>query len=594
VETILDDKGKISRIVHVIRDITESKRVEDALRESEEEYRNVVERANDGIIIIQDGIVEFANTRMAQLDGSSAAHIIGTPYTDHIYHTELPKLTEIYRRRIAGENIPSTYETVLMRKDGSPIPVELNAGIIMYRGKPADLVIVRDITERKMAEAALMEASRFSLQIIDNAQEGIIVYGLDLKYKGWNPFMEEMTGIKADEVLDRHPLEVFPELKNTRIMSNLEKALQGEVTETARSYFSIPRTGRKGWSSDISTPMRTAGGRIIGVISTVRDITASVQAEEESLRTGQLLESVFQAVGEGIINLDRDFRILSANRAFCEQTHISCEDVIGRHCYEVTHHLPHPCFENGEECAVRQAFETGLPDMTVHMHPDDAGEQYIETRSYPIKDEAGDVVSVIETFLDVTESKRAEKALMESEARFRVIFEQAAVGVLQVNALTGHLERANSKLCDIVGIESDEIENIAFAEIMPPDDFKAFMDKVKILFEGTVKEANMEMRFIHKNGSEVWVDLTLSPMRLADGRPSHYIAVVQDITVRKKAEEKVISQMAELQRWYNLTIGREDRLFNLKKEINELLARLGEKPRYSSAENGRQEQPDDI
>ncbi|TAN38336.1 MAG: PAS domain S-box protein, partial [Nitrospirae bacterium] len=134
--------------------------------------------------------------------------------------------------------------------------------------------------EHKSAEQALLEASRFNRQIIECAQEGLIVYGPDLKYRVWNPFMEQLTGLSAREVLGRHPLEIFPFLREAGIMESIEKALAGEISEAARYHFHIPQTGRTGWTSDISAPLRSANGEIIGVIGIVRDISAHVQAEE--------------------------------------------------------------------------------------------------------------------------------------------------------------------------------------------------------------------------------------------------------------------------------------------------------------------------
>ena len=127
----------------------------ESLKESEEKYRNVVERANDGIAIIQDEIVKYVNTRLAEIWGGKAEEIVGTVFSNYIDSEAIPNVIDKYKRRIAGENIASIYETVLRRKDGVKVYAEINAGAIMFQGKLADLVIVRDITERKKAEEAL-------------------------------------------------------------------------------------------------------------------------------------------------------------------------------------------------------------------------------------------------------------------------------------------------------------------------------------------------------------------------------------------------------------------------------------------------------
>ena len=291
-------KGQINEniLVRSIRYALERGKADVALRQSEEKYRNLVERAHDGIIIVQDGIIKFANTRMAELDGSSLDQLVGTPYTYHVHPSELPRLVDIYRQSMAGEMIPTTYETILLKKDGSPVPAELNAGIITYDGKPADLLIIRDITERKKAEEALLEASLFSRQIIESAQEGIIVYGLDLKYQRWNSYMERLTGLAAAEVLGRHPMEVFPFLHKAEIMAGIDKALAGEVSEAECFQFHIPKTGQSGWASEISAPLKNGRGEIIGVIATVRDITDHLKLEDQ-LRHAQKMEAVGTLAG---------------------------------------------------------------------------------------------------------------------------------------------------------------------------------------------------------------------------------------------------------------------------------------------------------
>ncbi len=144
-------------------DISDEKRSETALHESEEKYRSLVERASDGILIIQDGIVKYVNPHLAQLRGQSADEIIGTRFETYIHPDERPTISERYRRRVAGEDVPATYETVLLRLDQSKAYVELSVGIVSYEGKPANLIVVRDITERKQVEnvqTAIYEIAR--------------------------------------------------------------------------------------------------------------------------------------------------------------------------------------------------------------------------------------------------------------------------------------------------------------------------------------------------------------------------------------------------------------------------------------------------
>ena len=139
------------------KDITERKKTEKELKESEEKYRNVVERVNDGIIIIQDMIIKYVNPQSFDLLGYDPTEMIGGLMTNYIHPDELPKVVEYYKRRIVGEDAPRVYESAFVHKDGRRIDVELSGGVITYQGKTADMIMVHDVTERKKAVKELKE-----------------------------------------------------------------------------------------------------------------------------------------------------------------------------------------------------------------------------------------------------------------------------------------------------------------------------------------------------------------------------------------------------------------------------------------------------
>jgi len=138
---------------------------------------------------------------------------------------------------------------------------------------------------------------------------------------------------------------------------------------------------------------------------------------------------------------------------------------------------------------------------------------------------------------DITERKRSEEALLESEERFRALFEQAAVGVAQIESETGRFLRINQKYCDIVGYTYEEMHRISLTEITHPDDVQHSLDTIKRLISGEIRDFTIEKKYIHKDGSVVWVNLTISAMWDLDEKPNYHIAVAQDITERKRTEE---------------------------------------------------------
>ncbi|MFA6223676.1 MAG: PAS domain S-box protein [Desulfomonilaceae bacterium] len=137
-----------------------------------------------------------------------------------------------------------------------------------------------------------------------------------------------------------------------------------------------------------------------------------------------------------------------------------------------------------------------------------------------------------------SELDRAENDLRESEERFRAIFEQAAVGVAQVDSRTGRFIRINHRYCDMVGYTVDEMSNLTFQALTPPEDLDDSLDNMDLLIQGKIREFSVRKRYFHKNGSIVWAHLTVSPMWAVGAKPDYHIAVVQDITDLKLAEQE--------------------------------------------------------
>jgi PAS domain S-box-containing protein len=138
---------------------------------------------------------------------------------------------------------------------------------------------------------------------------------------------------------------------------------------------------------------------------------------EERKKSEELTKSILENVDEGFIIVDRDFRILTANRAFAESVKMSIEDTIGKQCFEISHNHSASCFESGVDCAIRKVFDTGRPHSVIHKHYDDKRTPiHVASKAFPLfKDESGSVMTVIEIQIDVTEQKKLEDQLRHSQ-----------------------------------------------------------------------------------------------------------------------------------------------------------------------------------
>ena len=187
------------------REIKEREQAEIALRESEEKYRNLVERANDGIAIIQNSIVKYVNIALTNMMGYSINEVIGNNFSNFIIPEELPKVEDRYKRRMKGEDVPSVYETAFFHKDGRRIDIELNAGIIPYEGKPADFVLVRDITERKKAEDKIKSALK---------EKEVLLREVHHRVKNNIQVITSMLNLHFGYFKDTQDIETFKEIQN--------------------------------------------------------------------------------------------------------------------------------------------------------------------------------------------------------------------------------------------------------------------------------------------------------------------------------------------------------------------------------------------
>jgi PAS domain S-box-containing protein len=200
----LEERLKVSE-----RQAAERGQLKRALRESEDTYRQVVERTSDGIAIIQEGVLKFVNSGLAKMSGHSVEDIIGSPFTQYIDPNELPKVVDHYRRRMAGEEVPSIYETVFLAKDGSRLHAEVNASRIIYQGRPADLVMARNVTERKQAEEALRKAHEKLFKLSQGLEKRIQRRTEELRKKS-----EQLVRAERMAAIGRIANRVAHELRN--------------------------------------------------------------------------------------------------------------------------------------------------------------------------------------------------------------------------------------------------------------------------------------------------------------------------------------------------------------------------------------------
>ncbi|VVB96970.1 Methyl sulfide methyltransferase-associated sensor [uncultured archaeon] len=201
--------GENNYMVAEVRDITERKQTEEALQISEKKYSTLVEKGNDGIVIIQDGLLKFINSKMAEIAGYTITEAVGKPFSNFIFSDCRGLVIDNYKMRMSGEKVQNKYEIKIISKDGRNIPVEVNASLIDYEGKPAEMAIIRDINERKQAEEQIIHSLR---------EKEVLLREIHHRVKNNMQIVSSLLGLQAESIKEKKYLEMFKDSRN-RIMS---------------------------------------------------------------------------------------------------------------------------------------------------------------------------------------------------------------------------------------------------------------------------------------------------------------------------------------------------------------------------------------
>lgn len=189
-----------------------------------------------------------------------------------------------------------------------------------------------------------------------------------------------------------------------------------------------------------ASPLWDDDGNVVQIIEILRDVTEKKIAEA-LLKKHNLLVSVFDSTEDGVVVIDRDFKILSANRSYLKQTACSLDEIIGRYCYEVSHRIDKPCYLAGEECSVKNAFETGTSHWIIHKHFDkEHNPVYVETVSYPLRDSLGNIDSAVEIVRDISKRREIEEVLARRIKELEEFYEMAVARELKMMELKEEIE----------------------------------------------------------------------------------------------------------------------------------------------------------
>ncbi|MGO9569900.1 MAG: PAS domain S-box protein [Desulfomonilaceae bacterium] len=512
------------------------------LEESEAKYRRIVETATEGIWVLgPDTMTTFVNVRMAEMLGYSGEEMIGRAVTDFMFDADAPD--HLRRMENCHQRLSENYERRFRRKDGRTVWTLVSATPIFDDDHRFNGLfgMFTDITERKRAEEVLRESEeRFSkafryapaLMTISNVEDG--------RYVDVNNEFCRVSGFTREELVGRTSIElgwISPQ-DRLRLVEQLE--LHGRLEEmelnlTAKDKRQVYCVYRGEIVQFHNRPY---------LLSIVQDITERKKADEVLRRHNEFLTTVLGSLTHPFYVINADNHLIELANAAALSSGVSASST----CYGATHGREIPCNDSAHPCPLDEVKRTGQPARVEHVHHDKEGKpRNIEVHAYPVLDDTGKVVQVIEYCLDVTDLKQAENSRRQQERMLNTILETSPSGIAYFQ------ERKilwwNSAMRELFGYDEDDSEAIKVRSLHEFYESRAEYERVVEIFlaqnaEGRRLETTA--RFRRKDGSIFIGNVSVGPTKLV-GPEDGTTVIIRDITARKAIEEERMRLMTAIE-----------------------------------------------
>jgi diguanylate cyclase (GGDEF)-like protein/PAS domain S-box-containing protein len=481
------------------------------------------------------GCVTSWNAGAERLKHYTAQEILGRHFS--IFYTAEDVAADKPRRALDIASRKGTYqeEGLRVRKDGTSFWATVTITALQDKeGKLRGFAkLTRDITERKTHEAALQATKEAKYRALyENSHDAIfLTRPKDGAILAVNPPACSLFDYSEQELLSMHRDDLL-DLTDTRFVEAwVERVGVGAVA----AELSFIRRGGARFEARVSSKLFTDESGCQVASTSIHDITARKQTEEALRQSEERFRLVYEHAPVGIIQIDRNGYVTSANRMFSKISGYSQEEAVGFSYLNVT--LPEDCASVGKVVEGLITGEIEIDQRENRLLRKDKSTIWAHVTAGVIRDNHGTPQAGIVVFEDIHARKQAEEALQQSEERFRATFENAPLGIAECT-VDGRFIEANSKLIEMLGYTKEEITHLTLADATHPGDWEKSLSNLQKLATGEVGSYVMEKRYIRKDRSIVWMNVKAS-LTVIHGKPQYMIVTVEDITARKRAEENL-------------------------------------------------------
>ncbi len=538
-----DAQGNVIALVGIGRDITERKRVEEALATSEKRFRDIAEHGQHCIWEVDaEGRYTYVSQAVKEILGYRPEEVLQKHFYDYFHPDDRESLKAAARamfaaknpfRQLINRNVHKNGQTVWLATSGLPL-LDEKGNLIGYRG------VGTDITERKRAEEALATSEKRFRDVADHAQECFWEIDAEGRYTYVSQTIERILGYVPEEVLQKNYYDFFhPDDRESLKVAAMAFFAQKQPFRGLIDR-NVHKNGQTVWFASSGIPLLDEKGNLLGYRGVSMDITERKQAEEalrESRRALFTLMSNLPGMAYRCHNND-DWTMEFVSQGALALTGYTADELM-RSARVSYAQIIHPDDRNAVWDAVQAALKARQSfQMVYRIITATGGENWVWEKGQGVYSEQGELVALEGFIADITERKQAEEALRESEERFRLATATARDALIMMDH-QGKISFWNRAAEEMLGYSASEALGRDVHALLAPkryqQDIQEGFATFQITGQGAVVGHTVELAAVRKDGREIPVELSLSAAQIKG--QWHSLAILRDITERKRAEE---------------------------------------------------------
>ncbi len=549
-----DADGNPTGFVAVERDVTERKRMQEELRKTAEKLRIMFETIGDMFVLTDMELnIINANEAAARLLGySSNVELAGKSVTELIAGKDRAAATKAMKKTLATKTGSGTsnLECTLITTSGKEFYVEATTDLLRdCSGMPSGLIITaRDVTEGKRMIQALRDSEEKKRLIFEALRDGIMVVDLQGVVIETNPIAASMLGYTKGELIGKSTLDFVAKEDQEKAIENAIKLVSVGVADDYIDYSTLKLVKKDGGLTEVEHStglMRDSSGKPVAVIGISHDITERRRMEKELIESAEKLKSIFASIKDPVIISDMSGTILDVNDAALRVSGWPREKWVGTNALEVVHEKDRQAVV---ESLMKQMEEGPSDDLTeCTFVVGDGRELEVDFSSSLIHDSSGQPIGTVTVARDITERKRAERAIRESEEKLRAMFDSVRDGILVID-LEGNFREFNEATMNMTGYSREELAGKSALDFIVEEDREKVVADLSQTLTDKHTQTLTSYRLLAKGNRGFDAELSSGMMLDSEGNPTALIGIMRDVTERKRMEEKLVKIKEDLER----------------------------------------------